>query len=87
MISFLRTSSLSGRKKIIRKTYLRFKVHGEARFGDRVQKDLVKSACAEVILNTCISIVDEISGVGWITLYTPTVQFSFIMTGVGEGWE
>lgn len=49
----------------------------------RMQRNLGKSTCAEVILNTCISIVHEVGGAGWIKRSTPAVQFSYIMSRSG----
>ena len=39
-------------------------------FGDRLQRNLVKSAYAKVILNTCMSIEVESIRAGWIKLYS-----------------
>ena len=51
-------------------------------FGDRLQRNLVKSACAKVILNTCISIEVEIVRAGWIKLYSNCpVKFGDVRSG------
>lgn len=49
----------------------------------RVQRNLGKSAHAEVILNTCIATWME----GWSKLYTMTVQYSYLMGSSGDGVE